>query len=36
MIGLLTDSDDWRQSRFVIAHLQYSVITSGEGAGLDR
>jgi len=33
MIGLLTDSDDWRQSRFVVAHLQYSVI---EGAGLDR
>jgi len=36
MIGLLTDSDDWSQSRSVVAHLQYSVVTSGEDASLDR
>jgi len=36
MIGLLTDSDDWSQPRSVVAHLQYSVVTSGEHADLDR
>ena len=36
MVGLLTDSDDWSQSRSVVAHLQYSVVTSGEDACLDR
>jgi len=34
MVGLLTDSDDWSQSRSVVAHLQYSVATSGEDASL--
>jgi len=36
MIDLLTDSDDWSQSCSVVVHLQYSVVTSGEDASLDR
>jgi len=36
MISLLMDSDDWSQSRSVVAHIQYSVVTSGEDASLDR
>jgi len=36
MINLLTDSDDWSQPRSVVAHLQYSVVTSGEDTGRRR
>jgi len=36
MISLLTDSDDWSQPHSMVAHLQYSVVTSGEDADLDR
>ena len=33
MISLLTESDDWGQSRSAVAHLYYSVVSSGEDAG---
>ena len=36
MISLLTDSDDWSQSRSVVAHLYYLVVSSGEDAGSHR
>jgi len=29
MIRLLTDSDDWSQSRSVVAHFYYLVVSSG-------
>jgi len=35
-ISLLTDGDDWRESRSMVVHLQYSVVTSSEDADLDR
>ena len=36
MISPLPDSDYWSQSRSVVAHLYFLVVTSGEDAGLDR
>ena len=30
MVSLLTGSDDWNQSCSVVAHLRYSVVSSGQ------